>query len=564
MLFPFFLPIVKPKPKLYIKIHAFYHLNATSPAKAIYAHSPAPLSGQHSQAQEQVAQGSQEACDAPVGAAAAAAADTSAAKERFRAIGSIVEPLDPRPTTGLQMLGQALAYIPEDERIASLLFNAKHRNMVFASLALAREYQRFDHFLEFLSLQALERMISIFFKGNDKFLEKLDFFWARKEGSSSAFFATQEDFININTLTTDNPVVRKMQMIIAHKFPDDVLYVHKTHIEDVARQFCQAYAQEYKTLDEIDFEQEGKPINYRFGLKPNSHILITPQDLQDHKVNIETVSNECPDVTFVIHCKDEVLTQGFDLPETKATFVLAGNVKEIGVDAFKDKTLGSKLDLSNVKRIGKWAFRGATFTKGIKLYSDVVLEGGAFHGAIFKEDVNLPNVKIIGKWVFLRATFMKGLTLKDDVVMEEQAFEQCIFESCPYFSNLKFSDETKIEKNAFQDAIPEKTVCLSKVSNIQHFLKRMHRVSSYNTLRLNYLMISLGLPLDCAYRYAKIVLSIHHILLNLFKRPVLNLSHTFLRNIIFFCQFAQADRRFMNATFYENIIFSATQRPHST
>ncbi|USO02682.1 MAG: leucine-rich repeat protein [Alphaproteobacteria bacterium] len=463
-----------------------YHLNATPPTKATYAHSPTVLSGQHSQGQEQVDLGLQEGCEALVGAAAAAA--SSALDALTVSFEGFLQPHDDRMTQGLRLLENVLPFIrsPQSEATApsamAMLFSkAEYCKLVYWSLFYAKRHKRFDKFLEGLTLKELTVLLQTFTQHStdgmkrefkDSLVRDLPFFWARKEGSSSAFFATQDNFIDINTLTKDDPVVRKMQMILAHKFPGDALYVHREHLEEVAQKFCQKYTDDYKTLGEIDWTKNDPNQHDRvFGLKPNSYILVTPQALQDHKVEIETVSKECPDVTFTIHCKNKVLMQGFDLPATDSTFVLTGNVKEIGILAFENKTLGSKLDLSNVKTIEKGVFLGATFKKGLKLADGVVIEERVFERATFEEDVDLSNVKTIKRLSFQYAQFKKGLKFAKGTTIDEYAFLNATFpDNHLDQTHLKFTDVT-IHHKAFGDLPEGKVIKLVFKDAILKFTK---------------------------------------------------------------------------------------------
>ena len=238
------------------------------------------------------------------------ALETNSVTQRLAPCEFLTAPLNPITTTGFSMLKQALPFIRDPKAdvdlvsAAPIFFNAKPHRLLQNSIQYAQYHRRFDVFMESLPQGiALPQSIDLGLKTPEQFTQNLPFFWARKNGSLSLCLKSQKNLISISEyLDHSNPYVRKMQAILSHKFADDELYIKPECLEEVAQRFFQTYQNEYKTLDEIQWDNAEAANGQHYGLKGLSKIIVSFEELtQDNSKKLEAVFTKCPDVELVVY-----------------------------------------------------------------------------------------------------------------------------------------------------------------------------------------------------------------------------------------------------------------------
>ncbi|USO02694.1 MAG: leucine-rich repeat protein [Alphaproteobacteria bacterium] len=347
------------------------------------------------------------------------------------------------------------------------------------------------------ALQDMHKILSILAGQKDQTLSQylnLPYAWVHKGGSFDSILQQHKDqthLVPMSKVKSQSPYVQRMQVILSTKFSEYELYIkeqaytEQNVLEDYAKGFCKSH-KEYKAFSEIEWNQDENQaagVN-RFGLEGVRYLIVQPTELTAENIKkLEELLRTCEDINILVHIQDEVLTQGSHLPESDLTFIFAGNVKEIGEHAFKDKTLGSKVDLSYVKRIGRGAFMGSVLKKGLKLADDVVLEEDVFAETTFEEDVDLSNVKRIRRGAFMRSVLKKGLKLADDVVLEVSVFGQTTFKEDVDLSNVKTIGSEVFVRSVFKKGLKlADDVVLKKYAFVQTTFKEDVNLSNVKTI----------------------------------------------------------------------------------
>ncbi|USO02589.1 MAG: hypothetical protein H6850_01200 [Alphaproteobacteria bacterium] len=434
----------------------------------------------------------------------------------------LIHPINPPSTGGLktwskisfQSVGTLLASKPE------------YYNLICRSLALGKHHNRFDPFLESLEHKNLAAIIQVCFGKADLFFEDLHLFLTPKYSETSAYFDKFADvFLSFNPSSTtihrirratlqlsdsEREKILKMQIIMALKFFQDVLYVRKDSLIQVAENYLKildrSKNQVYITVDELPGKLSQWHEDEVKGQELPSEIYILVRGNED-KDNIEKQLSKLdllvwqPLIKLVL-LVNTLYSDGFTIPNMTQDLVITGNAKSIS-RGFKNQIFTGHLDLSclygwnsftrdfnsPVHPIFRDTFFQSTFHNGLRLGNDVKMHAGAFSEVVFDCDVDFSNLDEMSEGAFVNVTFKRNVKLKDRLVIRlddssrsasiffatfESAIDWSNLQTIPRrafmdstFKALKLNDDVLIEERAFagvtfQDAVEFLTLKISK------------------------------------------------------------------------------------------------------